>query len=502
MKGTSAEYWFLDNDVIPRSPAFTSGNKVTPLIDGAAYMANLQSLMAEMVHGDYFSLAGWRVTPQAGLLGGTGSTHSIENAVSTLVKKGVTVRTMLWYVLGSGLGRVAMASHARENMRFTRTVNQLDGNNAAAIIDKRLPGSNAAHHQKSVVLSSRGTLYAFVGGTDICADRWDTPEHDSPPERIRGKYNAWHDLQCRIQGPATADIWDCFVSRWNERTDPHAGWFVPGRTVPVTISQDERPPINTSFGTHDVQVLQTLASGGTYGFAPDGEQTVRLALEKAIDRAEEFIYIEDQYLWPCTLTEKLGEAAARGVKIILLLAHRFGYFLDPWHNALRHQALQEIKSREPGNIYVYHLQQAGSDSDIYVHSKVTIIDDIYAAVGSANVNRRSASLDSELHLAIVDRNVSEGRMGGRAVQICGFAKHLRLRLWEEHLGIKDRNIIDDPLNPDGDHPSGWPRCANPSNQGAECLERVHHAVCHHVPRRRWSRPSWIPNRIMNPGAGN
>lgn len=50
-----------------------------------------------------------------------------------------------------------------------------------------------------------------------------------------------------------------------------------------------------NVGTHHVQVLRTLVCEGVYPFAPDGGQTLRLAYEKAIDRAQHYVYIEDQY---------------------------------------------------------------------------------------------------------------------------------------------------------------------------------------------------------------
>jgi phosphatidylserine/phosphatidylglycerophosphate/cardiolipin synthase-like enzyme len=39
---------------------------------------------------------------------------------------------------------------------------------------------------------------------------------------------------------------------------------------------------------------------------------------------------------------------------------------------------------------------------VYVHAKPSIVDDVWAAVGSVNLNRRSWTHDSELTAAVLD----------------------------------------------------------------------------------------------------
>jgi phosphatidylserine/phosphatidylglycerophosphate/cardiolipin synthase-like enzyme len=74
---------------------------------------------------------------------------------------------------------------------------------------------------------------------------------------------------------------------------------------------------------------------------------------------------------------------------------------------------------------------------IYVHAKVCVIDDVWATVGSDNLNRRSWTHDSELSCAVIDSEVDDripldpGGLGDRSRK---FARALRLSLWVEHLG--------------------------------------------------------------------
>jgi phosphatidylserine/phosphatidylglycerophosphate/cardiolipin synthase-like enzyme len=69
----------------------------------------------------------------------------------------------------------------------------------------------------------------------------------------------------------------------------------------------------------------------------------------------------------------------------------------------------------------------GMRDEIYCHSKVWIVDDIAAKIGSANCNRRSYTNDSELDIIVIDGALNNGART--------FARNLRLALWGEHLNM-------------------------------------------------------------------
>ncbi|MDQ2851341.1 MAG: phospholipase, partial [Actinomycetota bacterium] len=80
-------------------------------------------------------------------------------------------------------------------------------------------------------------------------------------------------------------------------------------------------------------------------------------------------------------------------------------------------------------------------------AKVCVIDDVWASVGSDNINRRSWTHDSELACAVVDDARDErepaviDRFGHGARQ---FARKLRLELGREHLDLDDDSTLIDP----------------------------------------------------------
>jgi phosphatidylserine/phosphatidylglycerophosphate/cardiolipin synthase-like enzyme len=109
-------------------------------------------------------------------------------------------------------------------------------------------------------------------------------------------------------------------------------------------------------------------------------------------------------------------------------------------------AIRRVREAGGDRVAVYDLEnEAGRP--IYVHAKVCVIDDVWAAVGSDNLNRRSWTHDSELSCAVIDPAPDDREPadpGGQGDGARAFARNLRLDLWREHLGphIPDRALLD------------------------------------------------------------
>ena len=87
-------------------------------------------------------------------------------------------------------------------------------------------------------------------------------------------------------------------------------------------------------------------------------------------------------------------------------------------------------------------------SQIYVHSKLMVIDDVTAILGSANVNDRSmmGNRDSELGVVITDTEMVDGVMDGQVVKVGKNMRNFRYRLWNHWLGRKMLDTeIEDPI---------------------------------------------------------
>jgi cardiolipin synthase len=128
---------------------------------------------------------------------------------------------------------------------------------------------------------------------------------------------------------------------------------------------------------------------------PDEElDRLLLLLVGAVGLARRQVAIMTPYfIPPRELLGALQAAALRGVDVSILLPGRNNLFF--MHRATRH-LLWELLQR---GVRVYF--QPGP----FVHSKLLLVDDEYAQVGSANLDPRSLRLNFELTVEVYDREL-------------------------------------------------------------------------------------------------
>jgi phosphatidylserine/phosphatidylglycerophosphate/cardiolipin synthase-like enzyme len=441
--------------------AWTEGNRVEVLVHGASYFPRLLRALERLEPGDRVYLTDWRGDADE-LLDGPGT--EIGRVLVDLAKRGVDVRGLLW------------RSHPDEahfseeqNQRLGRLVNQAGGE---VLLDERVKGPGC-HHQKLVVLRHPGRVegdVAFVGGIDLCHGRRDDQRHEGDPQPIEdmdpryGPRPPWHDIQLEVRGPAVADLAYTFRERWEDRTplDHRNPWRAritrqigqPRHPSPLQEPLDPPAPA----GPHAVQVLRTYpAKRPRLPYAPLGERSIARAYEKALRRARRLIYVEDQYLWSREIASRLADALRRSPELRLLAVvprypDRDGRLTGPPNRIGQQAAIDLVREVGGDRVAVYDLENAAGQP-VYVHAKACVIDDVWAAVGSDNLNRRSWTHDSELSCAVLDETRDTREPGDPAGLGDGarvFARELRLRLWREHL---DRAPGEDAdlLDPD----EGW-----------------------------------------------
>jgi phosphatidylserine/phosphatidylglycerophosphate/cardiolipin synthase-like enzyme len=114
----------------------------------------------------------------------------------------------------------------------------------------------------------------------------------------------------------------------------------------------------------------------------------------------------------------------------------------------REDAVRLCRAAGGDRFAVYDLENRAGAA-VYVHAKVAVVDDVWATIGSDNLNRRSWTHDSELSVAVLDA-AHDGREpvdpAGLGDGARCFARDLRLRLWREHLD-RGSDDVDDLLDP-------------------------------------------------------
>jgi phosphatidylserine/phosphatidylglycerophosphate/cardiolipin synthase-like enzyme len=201
-----------------------------------------------------------------------------------------------------------------------------------------------------------------------------------------------------------------------------------------------------------VQVLRTYpAKQVPFPFAPRGERSIALAYAKALAHARALIYVEDQYLWSPEVGKVFAEALTKspGLRMIAVVPRhpdRDGAVSGPLNRIGQQEALSIVRAAGGDRVAVYDLEnEAGRP--IYVHAKLCVIDDVWMAVGSDNLNLRSWTHDSEVCCSIIDSARDERAPldpGGQGDGARVLPRELRLRLWREHLGpeVPEEELLD------------------------------------------------------------
>jgi phosphatidylserine/phosphatidylglycerophosphate/cardiolipin synthase-like enzyme len=299
----------------------------------------------------------------------------------------------------------------------------------------RLPDGFCQHQKSWIVDAGERSEVAFVGGINL-----DAPSIAPPGHAARGTPQI-HDVYLELKGPAATDVHHNFVQRWNEASDrarPGGAWPDPQRAGPLEFPARLSPPA----GPVPVQLTRTVLAGryadgaAAPGARPypiaGGEASVLEQYLAAIASARSSVYLENQAIGSPAVVDALQAALQRGVEVVFLVpgnAHpafvearkepRAAFFFEKLARLGRHEnfTLAAIAaSREDGRY-----------DEIYVHSKLALVDDLWGTIGSTNVAERSFHQDTELNASFWHPQS---------------VRALRQELLLEHLGLDTRELDD------------------------------------------------------------
>jgi phosphatidylserine/phosphatidylglycerophosphate/cardiolipin synthase-like enzyme len=185
-------------------------------------------------------------------------------------------------------------------------------------------------------------------------------------------------------------------------------------------------------GDVELQVVRTVPER-IYAAIPRGDFTILESYLRALESAERFIYIENQFLWSpeieAVLQAKIVDPPHPDFRLVLLLPSKPNSGADDTRGVLGHLIDAD---EDAGRVLACALfARAGDIADpIYIHAKIAIVDDDWFTLGSANMNEHSLFNDTEMNIVSHDP---------------GLARRTRLRLWAEHLEVRETEIPSDPV---------------------------------------------------------
>ncbi|KAL9644876.1 hypothetical protein ABK040_005356 [Willaertia magna] len=313
----------------------------------------------------------------------------------------------------------------------------------------------------------------------------------------------WHDVHCCVFNELAKDITLNFIQRWNfckkiqelylsdfNNEEDTLDFENNNNTDPQYNIKNNNTITNNNNKTYTCQG-QIIRSICPWSCGLPNEHSIYSAYLNCIENANHYIYIENQFfigstadngthnLIPLFLTKKIIEKMKRKEK--------FKVFINlPNHpeGDIRFESLQQImkycyltinrnvnsifqliKKEFPNitqkeieeyicflslrnyGILPYHKENKENKKSfvteqIYVHSKIMLIDDKITIIGSANINDRSmlGNRDSEIGIVINDTEFIESKMNGKEYKAGKITFNLRMNLWKEHLGLLEEQI--------------------------------------------------------------
>lgn len=323
---------------------FTAGNKVQTLVNGD----ELFPAMLDAIRG-----AQKNITLESYIWSSGYISNQFIDALSERARAGVKV-----HVIVDGMGTLKLNSSDRQRMRDAGV--EIYGYGREHWYEIK-PHINHRTHRKILVIDGK---VGFTGGMCI-DDAWlGDAEHAG----------IWRETQVRVEGPVVRQMQAVFATNWMQTTSR------------LLLGEDYFPVIEKAGP----------APALCYRSGPsEGPENARLGYLFAIAAARERIEIANAYFIPDDLSiDLLVEALGRGVRVRIIVP------------AINDSAFGRAASRSRWG----ELLAAGAEMYLYhqamFHAKTMVVDRLLVTIGSANFDNRSFSINDEITLKVLDRQVA------------------------------------------------------------------------------------------------
>jgi phosphatidylserine/phosphatidylglycerophosphate/cardiolipin synthase-like enzyme len=310
----------------------------------------------------------------------------------------------------------------------------------------------ASHHQKMILVDYElpDAAVGFVMGHNLLRNYWDTDAHEYWSE-LRLGFAPWQDLSCRVRGPVLYDLNENFMKAWDRAEGLGSKFFWTDARKARKAEDFIEPAKRHGAGTM-AQICRTQSQ--------ESDRSILEIYKLALGNARNYLYFENQYFRYKEFADLLRTTRRRlkagGWKRDFYLfvvtnvppgAGRLNTYemlaalgkgsqmpaVDKNSSGKRDSDSDLRKSDLDGvNIHLCTLLASGKSEkgvkykEIYVHSKLLLVDDVFFTLGSANVNVRSMETDSELNIAAPSPELTQ---------------QWRKHLWKLHTGKEPGDSI-------------------------------------------------------------
>ncbi|MEX2474666.1 cardiolipin synthase [Marinobacter sp.] len=270
----------------------------------------------------------------------------VGQRMKSILKRKLAEGVEVWF-LYDDVGSVGLPRHYLRELAGAgaRVASFGDGN-----VRRRRFQINFRNHRKLLVCDGHT---GFVGGINLGDEYLGTAMDQEP----------WRDTHCQIIGPAATGLQLAWLEDWNWASNefPDLDW------------QPDLPP------SGDQEVL-ILPSGPA-----DTYETCALFFLNCINNARTRVWIASPYFVPdFQIMNALQLAALRGVDVRIIIPEKSDSRL------IRIAAYSYLVQACQAGVGIYRYQPG------FMHQKVILVDNRYAAVGTANLDNRSMRLNFEI----------------------------------------------------------------------------------------------------------
>ena len=389
------------------------------LIDGAAFFAAVREAFLQARRTIF--IVGWDIDSRTELVGEQPPTDGFPSSFAAFLtelaarRPELQIHLLLWdYSL--------VYAHEREPLPRL-SLNWQMPPQVTFCLDSTVP-FGSSQHQKLVVVDD---ALAFSGGLDLTIRRWDTSAHEPDnPRRVdpAGEpYRPFHDVQMMVDGEAARALALLARARWCHANGGEPDIQPEGQPWPESFEPD--------FTDVEVAIARTQPR---YHREEEVREAEALFIE-SIARAERTIYIENQFMTSAVVASALARRLRERpeLEVVMIAPRSHDSFVERRtmrNGRIRFWRTVKAAGGDRARLLFPSIEKNGQSTYTMIHSKITVVDDRFLRVGSANLNNRSMGADTECDLAI------EAATDQERATITG----LRNRLLGEHCGASAEEV--------------------------------------------------------------